>query len=65
MLYPLAALEAEKLSAIQDLEKSIGGPVVALAEVEARTADLPQEQLQRLKDLEEELGIVLVAVRPN
>lgn len=65
MLYPLASLEAEKLTAIQDLEKSIGGPVVALAEVEARTADLPQDQLQKLKELEEELGVVLVAVRPN
>lgn len=65
MLYPLAALEAEKLNAIQTLEKSIGSPILALAEVDAQNADLPQDQLQMLKDLEEELGIVLVAVRPN
>jgi len=65
MLYPLATLEADKLSAIQDLEKTIGGPVVALAGVEAKTAELPEDQLEKLQELEEELGIVLVAVRPN
>ena len=65
MLYPLASLEAEKLNAIQDLEKSIGGPIVALAEIDAQSAELPQDKLQKLKALEEELGVVLVAVRPN
>lgn len=65
MLYPLATLETEKLSAIQDLEKDIGSPVVALAEVEADTAALPEDQLKKLQELEEELGVVLVAVRPN
>lgn len=65
MLYPLALLEAEKLNAIQDLEKSIGGPIVALAEIDAQSAELPQDKLQKLKALEEELGVVLVAVRPN
>ncbi|CUI00663.1 hypothetical protein PNH50_09720 [Leisingera aquaemixtae] len=65
MLYPLATLEAEKLHAIQDLEKDIGSPVVALAEVEADTAALPEDQLKKLQELEQELGVVLVAVRPN
>lgn len=65
MLYPLASLEAEKLNAIQDLEKSIGAPIVALAEIDAQSAELPQDKLQKLKALEEELGVVLVAVRPN
>lgn len=65
MLYPLATLETEKLNAIQDLEKDIGSPVVALAEVAADTAALPEDQLRKLQDLEEELGVVLVAVRPN
>ena len=65
MLYPLASLEAEKLNAIQDLEKSIGGPIVALAEIDAQSAELQQDKLQKLKALEEELGVVLVAVRPN
>jgi len=65
MLYPLATLETEKLNAIQDLEKDIGSPVVALAGVEASTAALPEDQLKKLQELEAELGIVLVAVRPN
>ena len=65
MLYPLATLEADKLSAIQDLEKTIGSPLVALAGVEAQTAQLPDDKLQKLQELEEELGVVLVAVRPN
>ena len=65
MLYPLASLGSDKLSAIQNLEKDIGGPVVALAGVEAKTAELPEDQLQKLQELEEELGIVLVAVRPH
>lgn len=65
MLYPLASLEADKLDAIKSLEKDIGSPVVALAGVETTTAALPEEQLKKLQELEEELGVVLVAVRPN
>lgn len=65
MLYPLASLEAEKLTAIQALETDIGGPIVALAGLDARTAELPEGQLKKLQELEEELGIVLVAVRPS
>ncbi|WP_291730720.1 hypothetical protein [Leisingera sp. F5] len=65
MLYPLASLEADKLDAIKSLEKDIGSPVVALAGVEANTAALPEDQLKKLQELEEELGVVLVAMRPN
>lgn len=65
MLYPLASLETEKLNAIRALERDIGSPVVALAEVEADSASLPEDQLKKLQELEEELGVVLVAVRPN
>lgn len=65
MLYPFATLEADKLTAIQKLEKEIDSPVVALTGVEANTAALPEDQLNKLKDLEAELGVVLVAVRPS
>ncbi|AHD02011.1 hypothetical protein [Leisingera methylohalidivorans] len=65
MLYPLATLEAEKLRAIKSLERDIGSPVVALAGVNADSAALPDEQLKKLQQLEEELGVLLVAVRPN
>ncbi|WP_120500983.1 hypothetical protein [Roseovarius sp. EL26] len=65
MLYPLASLEADKLNAIQQLENDLGRPVVALASVEAQTAELPKDQLKQLQDLEAELDVVLVAVQPN
>lgn len=65
MLYSLANLESDKLSAIQNLEKEIGSPVVALAEIEAETVLLPKDQLKKLQELEDQLGVVLVAVKPN
>ncbi len=65
MLYPLAALEADKLDAVRALEQEIGQPVVALAPVEANTASLPEDQLRKLQELEDELNVVLVALRPN
>lgn len=65
MLYPIASLEDDKLNAIQALENEIGGPVVALAELQTNTADLAREKLEKLQELEQELGVVLVAMRPN
>lgn len=65
MLYPFAALEADKLDAIRKLENEIGSPLVALTPVDADTAALPKDQLRKLQALEDELDIVLVAVRPN
>ena len=65
MLYPIATLEADKLEAVRKLEREIGSPVVALSAVEADTASLPQDKLDQLKALEEDLDVVLVAVRPS
>ncbi|WP_170330484.1 hypothetical protein [Ruegeria arenilitoris] len=65
MLYPLATLEADKLNAVRALEQEIGRPVVALAAVDAETANLPQDDLKKLQALEDELDVVLVAVRPS
>ncbi|MES0826371.1 hypothetical protein [Ruegeria sp. SCP11] len=65
MLYPIATLEADKLDAVRALEKEIGSPVVALAAVDTDSATLPKEDLQKLQALEDELNVVLVAVRPN
>lgn len=65
MLYPIASLEADKLEAIQRLENEIGSPVVALSTIDADSAVLPKEKLKRLQALEEELDVVLVALRPN
>ncbi len=65
MLYSLANLESDKLNAIQNLEKEIGNPVVALAELDAETVMLPKDQLKKLQELEAQLEVVLVAVRPG
>lgn len=65
MLYPIATLETDTLSAIQDLEQELGSPVVALAEVDVTSAELGAEKLKKLRALEDELGLVLVAVRKN
>lgn len=65
MLYSLAHLEPEKLATIQRLENEIGSPLLAMEEVEADTATLPAENVKKLRDAEEELGVILVAVKPN
>ena len=65
MLYPVASLEADQLKAVRDLESEIGSTVVALSSVDADTANLPDDKLRKLQALEEELDVVLVAVRPS
>ncbi|WP_170386083.1 hypothetical protein [Ruegeria atlantica] len=65
MLYPIATLEPDTLNAVRALEKEIGSPVVALAALDTDSASLPKEDLLKLQALENELGVVLVAVRPN
>lgn len=63
MLYSLATLEQNKLKAIQELEKEIGTPVVALESIDADAVKLGDDRLKKLRNLEEELGVVLVAVK--
>ncbi|CUH80463.1 hypothetical protein TRM7557_02909 [Tritonibacter multivorans] len=65
MLYPIASLDADKISAIQALEKELGSPIVALSEVDTDNAELSEEKLKKLQKLEEELDLVLLAVRPS
>ena len=65
MLYPIATLEAEKLEAVRKLEREIGSPVVALSAIDADTASLPKDKLEKLQALEDDLEVVLVAVRPS
>ena len=65
MLYPIASLDAEKISAIQALEKELGSPIVALSQVDSGNAELSDDKLKKLQQLEEELDLVLLAVRPS
>lgn len=65
MLYPIASLDADKITAIQALEQELGAPVVALTEIETGNAELSEENLKKLQDLEAELDLVLLAVRAS
>lgn len=63
MLYPIAELEPDTLKAVQDLEGEIGSPVVALSTINATSAKLSKDQIDKLQALEDELDVVLVALR--
>ncbi|MEM6311097.1 MAG: hypothetical protein AAF754_13720 [Pseudomonadota bacterium] len=63
MLYPIAELEPDTLKAVQDLEGEIGSPVVALSTINATSAKLSKDQINKLQALEDELDVVLVALR--
>ncbi|WP_426437186.1 hypothetical protein [Bradyrhizobium genosp. P] len=65
MLYPLANLKSNHLKAIQDLEREIGSPLIAMLGVSVESATLADDKLSQLQTLEEKLGVVLVAVKPN
>ncbi|MTI10300.1 hypothetical protein [Curvivirga aplysinae] len=63
MLYSFAPLEADRLKAIQALEKEVGAPLVAMSAIKAEPVDMDEEKIAKIKKLEEELGVVLVAVQ--
>ena len=66
MLYSLLNLPAEKLAKIQAIEAEIDQPLLAFSEVQASPAQLDRDTLAKIRELEEDLGIVLVAVAdPN
>ena len=62
MVFTLATVPEDKLTAIQSLEAEIGAPLLAMAQVDVTPARLDRERLARIERLEQELGIVLVAV---
>lgn len=61
MLFSIAHLDRDSLKAVQALEDDIGSPLVAMSTVEADPAALPEDKLTKIRSLEKELGIVLVA----
>ena len=66
MLYSLLNLPADKLAKIQVIEAEINQPLLAFSEVQASPAQLDRETLAIIRELEEDLGIVLLAVAdPN
>lgn len=65
MLYSLSNIPEEKLAEIQSIEAEIGQPLLAFTEVKAEPARLDREKLAKIRELEDNLGIVLVAVKPE
>ncbi|MEQ9364824.1 MAG: hypothetical protein RIF32_11295 [Leptospirales bacterium] len=62
MLYNVSKLEAEKLAAVQQLEKDLGKTFLAFTPYDLKPADLSDAELARIKILEKQLSVSLVAV---
>ena len=62
-IYIFATVPEDKLASIRSLEAEIRAPLLAMAQVDVAPARLDRERLARIEQLEDELGVVLVAVR--
>lgn len=62
MLFNISKLEAEKLAAIQKLEQDLGKTFLAFTPYDLKPAALNDEELARIKALENELSLSIVAV---
>jgi len=63
MMCSLASLEPKNLKAIQSLEKELGRPLLAFSCHDVRAAELKADQLARIRNLEAQLGVYLVAIQ--
>jgi hypothetical protein len=63
MLCTLAKLEKDKLDDIQSLEKSLGKTLIAFSCKDINIVPLKEEELSKIKQVEEKLKISLVAVK--
>ncbi|WP_028580861.1 hypothetical protein [Desulfogranum japonicum] len=52
----------DSLKAINDLEKDLGRPILAYSCNALSAAELSEEQVAKIKEAEEKLGLTLVAV---
>ena len=50
------------MDTIQSLEQELGRPLLAFSCHDIRAAELEEEQLAKIRDLEAKLGIYLVAI---
>jgi len=62
MLYNLASLTDAQLQAIRDLEKTTGKTILALKRMDVVPAELSEEDLARIQQLEVDLKLSLLAV---
>lgn len=65
MLYSLSNIPEDKLAEIQSIEAEIGQSLLAFTEVKAVPARLDREKLAKIRKLEDDLGVVLVAVKSD
>jgi hypothetical protein len=63
MMCSLASLEAKDLRVIQSLETELGKPLLAVACHDVRAAALEDDQLAKIRRLEADLGVYLVAIQ--
>lgn len=63
MMCSLARLEPKNLKTIQSLEKELGKPLLAFSCHDVSAAELQNDQLARIRKLETELNVYLVAVQ--
>ncbi|RZB36518.1 MAG: hypothetical protein SRB2_02014 [Desulfobacteraceae bacterium Eth-SRB2] len=62
MLCSYSKTESVDLEAIQGLEKALGKTLLAFSCQDIKPAELTDEDLAKISELEKKLGIVLVAV---
>lgn len=62
MLCSLSKIESTDLEAIQSLEKDIGKSLLAFTCHDVKPAEIKDEELAKISELEKKLGVVLVAV---
>jgi hypothetical protein len=62
MLCSLSKVESLDLDAIQGLEKDLGKTLLAFSCHDLKPAEIKDEELSKINELENKLGVVLVAV---
>jgi len=62
MLASLSKLNSDSLESIQKLEGELGKKILAFSTYDLEPAKISEGQLTKIKQLEEELGLALVAV---
>lgn len=62
-MYTIAKLSEDQVRALRQFEEAEHVRVLALDDIPVTPADLPEETLDHLRSLEDQLGVCLVAVR--
>jgi len=63
IMYALAHLSPDQVSALQQFEEKEGLRLIAMTKVEVKPAPLDAEKLATVKDFEQRFGVCVVAVQ--